>query len=128
LTSEERDDLAGIYLDVLRRFDGLFSDGPAPYIASWQQAPVHRLGADVWHLAVEVFTIRRAPGKLKHLAGSESGPQCGSTTSPRKWPPPGCAANPTDAVSAPLLAARHHIRAWAAKTGRDDAAARRSPA
>jgi UDPglucose--hexose-1-phosphate uridylyltransferase len=73
LTSEERDDLAGIYLDVLRRFDRLFGDGRTPYIASWQQAPMHRLGADGWHLAAEVFTIRRAPGKLKYLAGSESG-------------------------------------------------------
>jgi UDPglucose--hexose-1-phosphate uridylyltransferase len=73
LTSEERDDLAGIYLDVLRRFDRLFGDGPTPYIASWQQAPVRRADADVWHLAAEVFTIRRAPGKLKYLAGSESG-------------------------------------------------------
>jgi UDPglucose--hexose-1-phosphate uridylyltransferase len=72
LTSEERDDLAGIYLDVLRRFDRLFGDGPTPYISGWQQAPVHS-HRDVWHLAVEVFTIRRAPGKLKYLAGSESG-------------------------------------------------------
>ncbi|HEY3718061.1 MAG TPA: galactose-1-phosphate uridylyltransferase [Jatrophihabitantaceae bacterium] len=72
LTDEERDDLAGIYLDVLQRFDHLFSDGPAPYISGWQQAPVHR-DRSVWHLAAEVFTIRRAPGKLKYLAGSESG-------------------------------------------------------
>jgi galactose-1-phosphate uridylyltransferase len=27
----------------------------------------------LWHLAAEVFTIMRAPGKLKYLAGSESG-------------------------------------------------------
>lgn len=67
----ERDDLARIYLDVLRRFDALF-DTPAPYIAGWQQAPVRR-DRDVWHLAAEIFTIRRAPGKLKYLAGSESG-------------------------------------------------------
>ena len=32
-----------------------------------------RSGRDQWHLAVEVFTIRRAPGRLKYLAGSESG-------------------------------------------------------
>ena len=71
LTDEERDDLARIYLDVLQRFDRLF-DTPAPYIAGWQQAPVHE-NRPGWHLSVDVFTIRRAPGKLKYLAGSESG-------------------------------------------------------
>jgi UDPglucose--hexose-1-phosphate uridylyltransferase len=71
LGDAERDDLAEVYLDVLRRFDGLF-DTPAPYIAGWQQAPP-RHGHDDWHAAAEIFTIRRAPGKLKYLAGSESG-------------------------------------------------------
>jgi UDPglucose--hexose-1-phosphate uridylyltransferase len=66
-----RDDLARIYLDVLQRFDRLF-DTPAPYIAGWQQAPA-RQHRELWHLAAEVFTIRRAEGKLKYLAGSESG-------------------------------------------------------
>ena len=51
--------------------DRLF-DGPAPYISAWHQAPVHR-GADIFALHLELFTIRRAPGKLKYLAGSESG-------------------------------------------------------
>jgi UDPglucose--hexose-1-phosphate uridylyltransferase len=71
LTDEERDDLAHIYLNVLKRFDRLFGGDPTPYISGWQQAPVRR-DRDVWHLAAEVFTIRRAPGKLKYLAGSES--------------------------------------------------------
>jgi UDPglucose--hexose-1-phosphate uridylyltransferase len=71
LDDGERDDLARIYPAVLRAFDGLF-DTPAPYIAGWQQAPVRRT-RDVWHVAAEIFTIRRAPGKLKYLAGSESG-------------------------------------------------------
>ena len=71
LADDERDDLARVYLDVLRRFDALF-DTPAPYIAGWQQAPARR-DRDAWHLAAEIFTIRRAPGKLKYLAGSESG-------------------------------------------------------
>ena len=65
-----RDDLAIAYRDVLRRFDLLF-DAPAPYIAGWQQAPV-RQDRDTWHVAAEIFTIRRARGKLKYLAGSES--------------------------------------------------------
>jgi len=71
LTGDERDDLAASYLDLLRRFDRLF-DTPAPYIAGWHQAPVRQY-ADSWHLGCEVFTIRRAAGKLKYLAGSESG-------------------------------------------------------
>ena len=71
LTEDERDDLAGSYLDLLRRFDRLF-DTPTPYIAGWHQAPVRQF-ADSWHLGAEVFTIRRAAGKLKYLAGSESG-------------------------------------------------------
>jgi UDPglucose--hexose-1-phosphate uridylyltransferase len=71
LDDDQRDDLARIYLRVLQAFDRLF-DTPTPYIAGWQQAPVRR-DRDVWHLAAEIFTIRRAPGKLKYLAGSESG-------------------------------------------------------
>jgi UDPglucose--hexose-1-phosphate uridylyltransferase len=71
LDDAHRDDLALIYLDVLRRFDQLF-DTRTPYIAGWQQAPVNQ-DRDDWHLAAEVLTIRRAPGKLKYLAGSESG-------------------------------------------------------
>jgi UDPglucose--hexose-1-phosphate uridylyltransferase len=71
LDDVERDDLARTYLAVLQAFDGLF-DTPTPYIAGWQQAPVRR-NRGTWHLAAEIFTIRRAPGKLKYLAGSESG-------------------------------------------------------
>jgi UDPglucose--hexose-1-phosphate uridylyltransferase len=72
LTDDERDDLAEIYLTVLRCFDGLFAGAKTPYIAGWRQAPV-RIGRDGWHLAAEIFTIRRAASKLKYLAGSESG-------------------------------------------------------
>jgi UDPglucose--hexose-1-phosphate uridylyltransferase len=71
LSDTERDDLAEIYLRVLRAFDQLF-ETPTPYIAGWQQAPV-RQDRDDWHLGAEIFTIRRAEGKLKYLAGSESG-------------------------------------------------------
>jgi UDPglucose--hexose-1-phosphate uridylyltransferase len=71
LSDAERDDLAEVYPDALRRFDRLF-DTPAPYVASWQQAPV-RHHRDAWHLAAEIFTIRRGPTKLKYLAGAESG-------------------------------------------------------
>ncbi len=60
-----------LYLDLLRRFDRLL-DAPAPYISAWHQAPV-RHGAGDFALHLELFTVRRAPGKLKYLAGSESG-------------------------------------------------------
>jgi UDPglucose--hexose-1-phosphate uridylyltransferase len=71
LTDEEKADLARVYLDLLRRFDALF-DRPAPYIAGWMQAPSH-VDRELAHLHAQVFSIRRAAGKLKYLAGSESG-------------------------------------------------------
>jgi UDPglucose--hexose-1-phosphate uridylyltransferase len=71
LAAAARAEFCELYLDLLRRFDRLF-DGPAPYISAWHQAPVRR-GGDDFALHLELFTIRRAPGKLKYLAGSESG-------------------------------------------------------
>ena len=50
---------APLYLDVLRRFDGLF-DLPMPYIAAWHQAPV-RVDRDLGYLHLQLFSIRRAP-------------------------------------------------------------------
>jgi UDPglucose--hexose-1-phosphate uridylyltransferase len=41
------------------------------YIAAWHQAPV-RIGRDVLRLQWQITSVRRAPGKLKYLAGSES--------------------------------------------------------
>lgn len=70
LTDEERDDFCGIYLDVLRRMEALYDD-TMPYISGWHQSPV-RIDRDLGYLHLEVFSIRRAPGKLKYLAGSES--------------------------------------------------------
>ena len=71
LNPAEQSEFCDIYLDLLRRFDRLF-DTPAPYISGWHQAPV-RTGRPGFALHLELFTIRRAPGKLKYLAGSESG-------------------------------------------------------
>jgi len=71
LTPEERDELAEVYLDLLRRLDALYGL-PMPYIAAWHQAPV-RIDRELGYLHLELFSIRRAPGKLKFLAGSESG-------------------------------------------------------
>jgi UDPglucose--hexose-1-phosphate uridylyltransferase len=70
LTDEESEAFAPIYLDVLRRLDRLFGVA-MPYISAWHQAPV-RAGRDLLHLYLQLFSIRRAPDKLKYLAGSES--------------------------------------------------------
>jgi UDPglucose--hexose-1-phosphate uridylyltransferase len=77
LTAAERDDLARVYLDLMRRLDRYYTaaDGSPirlPYIAGWHQAPV-RQGRDVSRLHLQLMSVLRAPGKLKYLAGSESG-------------------------------------------------------
>ena len=73
LDGAERDELARVYLELLRRLDR-FYDGVArlPYIAGWHQAPVHDR-RELGRLHLQVFSVLRAPGKLKYLAGSESG-------------------------------------------------------
>jgi UDPglucose--hexose-1-phosphate uridylyltransferase len=77
LTGAERADLATAYLELLRMLD-LFFEGPdgapipLPYIAGWHQAP-SREGRELSRLHLEVFSVLRAPGKLKYLAGVESG-------------------------------------------------------
>jgi galactose-1-phosphate uridylyltransferase (family 1) len=71
LSDAERDAFVEVYLDVLGRFARRM-DTPMPYIASWNQAPV-RAGREDWWLHLQLFSFRRAPGKLKYLAGSESG-------------------------------------------------------
>ncbi|WP_182111920.1 MULTISPECIES: galactose-1-phosphate uridylyltransferase [unclassified Actinotalea] len=83
LTGAERDDLAVTYLELLRRLDRFFvepdaPDGepgraiPLPYIAGWHQAVVGE-GRELGRLHLQVFSVLRAPGKLKYLAGVESG-------------------------------------------------------
>jgi UDPglucose--hexose-1-phosphate uridylyltransferase len=70
LSEQERSELAWIYLDLLRRMEAVFDD-TLPYIAAWHQAPV-RIDRDLAYLHLQLFSIRRAEGKLKYLAGSES--------------------------------------------------------
>lgn len=71
LSDAERDALVPIYREVLGRLEGVF-DEPLPAITAWQQAPVHT-GRDGFWLHLRLLSIRRAPGKIKYLAGSESG-------------------------------------------------------
>lgn len=82
LTEAERAEFPGLYLDLLGRFDRLFVEpgqtaqaSPTPYIAAWHQAPSgdDRPGLDELALHLELFTVRRTAGKLKYLAGVESG-------------------------------------------------------
>jgi UDPglucose--hexose-1-phosphate uridylyltransferase len=70
LTGDERDDLARVYLDMLRRFDAVFGK-PMPYIAAWMQSAATH-DRQFAHLHAQVFSIQRAEHKLKYLAGSES--------------------------------------------------------
>ncbi|MFC9330362.1 galactose-1-phosphate uridylyltransferase [Kitasatospora sp. NPDC057015] len=82
LNEAERAEFPGLYLDLLGRFDRLFTEpgetaqaSPTPYIAAWHQAPsgADRPGLDELALHLELFTVRRTAGKLKYLAGVESG-------------------------------------------------------
>lgn len=70
LTDAERDELAPLYLRLLRGVDALYST-PTPYIAAWHHAPVHT-GRDTVRMRLELTSPRRAEDKLKFLAGSEA--------------------------------------------------------
>jgi UDPglucose--hexose-1-phosphate uridylyltransferase len=69
-TPDERDELAGLYLRLLRGIDALYPT-PTPYIAAWHQAPTD-VGRDTVRLMLQITSPRRAEDKLKYLAGSES--------------------------------------------------------
>ncbi|MGX5183834.1 galactose-1-phosphate uridylyltransferase [Streptomyces avermitilis] len=97
LDEDARTEFPKVYLELLRRFDRIFDgpgggkegmpgggkeavgEPPTPYIAAWHQAPFGPLeefegvNRDDFALHLELFTIRRTSGKLKFLAGSESG-------------------------------------------------------
>ena len=77
LDDAERDELSHVYVDLLQRLDHYYvtTDGEPvrlPYIAGWHQAPA-REGRDLTRLHLQLTSVLRAPGKLKFLAGSESG-------------------------------------------------------
>ena len=73
LTSAEKDELAQVYLDMLRRIDRFFPGiEKTPYIAAWNQAPV---GPDreYGRFHLQLYSMMRSAGRMKFLAGSESG-------------------------------------------------------
>jgi UDPglucose--hexose-1-phosphate uridylyltransferase len=73
LDDAERDELAVVYLELLRRADRYYDGVPAlPYVAGWHQAPIGA-ARPLGRLHLQLFSVLRAPGKLKYLAGSESG-------------------------------------------------------
>ncbi len=70
LDDDELDGFARIYLDVLGRFDGMYS-APLPYISALHQFAATDAQAD-GYFHVELMSIRRSATKLKYLAASES--------------------------------------------------------
>ncbi|WP_406059028.1 galactose-1-phosphate uridylyltransferase [Streptomyces sp. NBC_01077] len=75
LDEEARTEFPQIYLELLRRFDRIFGPGepPTPYISAWHQAPFTGEDREEFGLHLELFTVRRTSGRLKYLAGTESG-------------------------------------------------------
>jgi len=73
LDDAERAELAVLYQELLRRVNR-FHPGVdrVPYISGWHQAPTGE-GRELGRLHLQLFSLLRAPGKLKYLAGSESG-------------------------------------------------------
>ena len=70
LSNDVADAFPEIAKEVLLRLDGVFGI-PMAYIAAWHQAPV-RTGRGALGLHWQITSVRRAPGKLKYLAGSEA--------------------------------------------------------
>jgi UDPglucose--hexose-1-phosphate uridylyltransferase len=76
LDEAQRAAFPGVYLELLGRFDRIFTGRTArtPYIAAWHQAPVAPAGTEPeLALHLELFTVLRTADKLKYLAGTESG-------------------------------------------------------
>ena len=70
LGDEELDGFAQIYLDMLRRFDRMYS-APLPYMSALHQYSDDEAQRE-GYFHVELMSIRRSADKLKYLASSES--------------------------------------------------------
>ncbi|MER5311403.1 galactose-1-phosphate uridylyltransferase [Streptomyces sp. NPDC002773] len=75
LDEAARTEFPQVYLELLRRFDRIFGpdEPPTPYISAWHQAPFTSEDREEFGLHLELFTVRRTSGRLKYLAGTESG-------------------------------------------------------
>ena len=71
LNGQEKDELASVYLDLLKRMDALYPT-PTPYISAWHQAPLDAALRPSGYLHLQLTSPRRAADKLKYLAGSEA--------------------------------------------------------
>lgn len=73
LNDEEKDELAVLYLDLLQRVDRFYPGvDKTPYIAAWNQTPASVAPHEMrFHLSL--FSLMRAPHRMKFMAGSESG-------------------------------------------------------
>jgi UDPglucose--hexose-1-phosphate uridylyltransferase len=71
LSGEEKDELAHVYLDLLKRLDAFYPT-PTPYISAWHQAPLDDMLRPASYLHLQLTSPRRAADKLKYLAGSEA--------------------------------------------------------
>jgi UDPglucose--hexose-1-phosphate uridylyltransferase len=72
LTPAERDDVAAVLSESLKRLDGLWNR-PMPYLLTVNQAPCSQEPAPEWSVRIEIWPVRRAPDRLKFLAGTELG-------------------------------------------------------
>ena len=70
LGSDELDGFTQIYLDILQRFDRLYST-PLPYMSALHQYADNETQRE-GYFHVELMSIRRTATKLKYLAASES--------------------------------------------------------
>ena len=70
LDEGQSENFAAVAKEVLTRLDGVFGIEMA-YIAAWYQAPVNN-GSNSMRLHWQIVSVRRQPGKLKYLSGSES--------------------------------------------------------
>jgi UDPglucose--hexose-1-phosphate uridylyltransferase len=72
LTPDERRDFAVALKTVILKYDALWQT-PFPYIMAFHQAPSDGRPHPEAHVHVEFYPAYRMPGRLKYLAGSESG-------------------------------------------------------
>lgn len=69
---ESRHDLAEMLKLVTCKYDSLFGR-PMPYMLILHQEPTDGNRHDYYHFHIEFYPLLRSAGKLKYLAGSESG-------------------------------------------------------
>ncbi|MFC1542122.1 galactose-1-phosphate uridylyltransferase [Candidatus Latescibacterota bacterium] len=73
LSDDERDSLAGIYKEIMVRYDNLFQLS-APNINIFNNAPCDdAINPEPYHFHIEFYPPLRSRDKLKYMAGFESG-------------------------------------------------------